>query len=786
MKTRILLTALALPAIFAACTNDELVNDVQNNGRELLSKDFSIIATKTDALESRGQWAQETEDGTVSYKFNWKNASAADKIGLCWTGAATAADGTTDVSVANPNNMALSNYEFVLTHYTNGKAVGDGFAESPYATEKTANFGNGNTYNGYKTAKFAVTGVTPFTGEYVMYYPYNASLKNVGYLPVSVSANQVVADINLDKQLVAFGNVTTCISNPYEFSSSTTAADVDLYPYTTGLLLRMYKAEGSADVNVKRIMLVAADGKSIINEQTLDLTGAVKTSKGVTVMTLTLPDDTKATGVKGETGATPVEALMAVLPQTLKMDEVEVLFVNSASKAYSYPLTKDLTLTSGQLRAPNIVLDAEDFTLDIISDETALTAAINAVTTSAATVSTYKNVPVTFASAATFTNTKKATVSAEKIVFSDDVTFSGDIEFTCPVEFKKAVIIGDGVTVTLADGTVFETTSSLTMNANTDENVSALNLKATTIKSALTVNTTDAAVNFVSGTSDLNAIVTVGTNGTLNIKSGATVNAKVSTALTNKGNVTVEEGGALVVAAKYTPTGGTEIIPSISNANKLYVNGTLTNNSIVNNTGTLQTSGAGVINNNLTINNNGQIVLMQAEGVALNQAATAAVNDFGTISGINRISGGDLVIEVDGTNNTLESALANPKYTNHTAFRVTAAQTVTTLVNTTKKLILEADLTLNGTASTTADNETGAIEINDAVTITSIDKLNVTGDMTIAATKSLTIGDATNVTVSGKIINNGTFTIATPANSYVFCSGIESGAAATWNPTPQW
>lgn len=765
---------LALPAVFAACTNDAIEGDVQQNGgRELLSKDFSIVASKTWGAESRGQWFK---DGT--YKFNWKNATAAaDKIGLCWTGVATAADGT-DVSVANPSNMALSNYSFVMTHYTNGKSGGD-YAESEWLTEKAGGFANAEDLNNYITAKFSMTGATPFTGKYVMYYPYSEDLKNVGYLPVSVPANQTMAG-TMAEQLVNFGAMTLCISEPYTFDSSTSTTDVEMNPYTTAFLPRMIKSDatGATDVTVKRIMLVAADGKNIVNEQTLDLDGTVKTSKGVTVMTLNTNEIVNASA----TAETPKEVLMAVLPQTLKLGEFELLFVNANSKAYSYPLTKDLTFNAGTVSAPTVKLDGRNFTMDIITDETALKAAINEATESTKTVSTYKNVPVTFASAADFTNTKKVTVNAEKIIFNGTVSFGGDIEFTCPVEFNGAVTVDEGVTVTLADGSVLNSTIALTAGADADH-ITTLNLKATTITNVLTVNAANAAINFTSGTSELNAVFTVGANQTVNVKNGATVNVNVEGGLTNNGTVNVEQGGALVVAAKYTE-GLSVIEPSIANAANLNVNGTLTNNSVINNTGTFMTDGNGVINNNLTINNSGNIVLMQSDGVALSQGTGATVEDGGNISGISRISGGDLVVKIDGTN-TLESALANLKYNNHTAFRITIAQTVTNLVNTTKKLILQASLTLNGSDSE-ADNATGSIEILNDASITSVDKLNVTGDITIAASKQLTVETGTNISVSGKIYNNGTFYIATPADSYVYCNGIVTGTGATWNPTPQW
>ena len=768
--------ALALPVAFAACTNEEFENELlQENGRELLSKDFSIIASKTNAPESRGQWAQNVVDGAVKYDFNWVNKTAADKIGLCWTGVATAADGT-DVSVVNPNNMALSNYEFVLTHYA--YKDGNNTLYASYDAEKTAGFVDAAIRDNYENAKFAVTGVTPFTGQYVMYYPYSAALKNVGYLPVSVAASQTVADMDLDEQLAAFGNQTLCISEPYEFESDATAADVKLYPYTTGLLLRMFKVKGGADVNVKRIMLVAAEGKSIINEQTLDLAGTVKSSKGVNVITLTLPNGVNVNDYTEEGyPGTAVEALMAVLPQTLAFGEFELLFVNSASKAYSYPVTKDMVFSKGQLRAPNVTLDASKFTMDIISDDVALTAAVNAVTTEAKTISTYKNVPVEFANTTFFTNTKKATVNAEKITFNSSVSFAGDIEFTCPVEFKGSVVIQPGATVTLADGTIFnQATGNLVMNDKVGNKVATLNLNSTTFKASLNPTGNGAIINFVSGTSTLASTFTVGANVTLNVNSGAVLNATIADALVNDGTVNVVNGGSFIVAAPYN-VGLTTITPSIANNAKLNVNGSLTNNSIVNNNGILKTEGTGLINNNKTINNTANIILMQSTGVAVNQIEGAAIEDAGNISGIKRISGGDIIITTDD----LAAALVNPTYTNHTAFRSSTAGDLGS-VNTTKKLILGAAFTFSGDK----DHVTGAIEIIGAASIYTDNnkKLTVNGNVTIASGKSLTIGTATDIRITGQLINNGTFGMTNPANTYVECAGI--AGTGTWNNYPQW
>ena len=787
MKTKFLFIALALPAIFTACSNEEFENEVlQKDGREYLSKDFSIIAEKSIAPMSRGEWNRlESEEGTVSYQFNWINRTAADHIGLCWTGGAMAAD-SSDVSVANPSNMALSNYDFQLTSY---KYLADEDDEEltseTYAAASAAGFATSG--NDYRKAEFQVTGVTPLTGEYVMYYPYSADLKNVGYIPTKVNAVQTVATVDSVDQLRKFGNATLCISDPYQFASSDAAANVTLTPYTSGFMPKIFLAEDAEGFVLSRIMIVAKDGKEIINEQTLDLKRNVKTSKGVGAMTVNLPANVKiadSCAVKGG-----LKVLMAMLPQTLKKDDIEILFVNSQSMAYSYPLSKDLVLKSGELRAPKVTLDPEDFKTYIITDATALQEAINRVSTAAATINTYKNVAITFTSDASFTNAKKATVGAEKIVFEGEVTFGGDIEFTCPVEFKGAVSIASGKTVTLADGTKFSTGASLEMAAGTSDATTTLNLKATEINAALLPTSADkTAINFVSGTSNLNAALTVGEELVVNVKSGAVVNVKVQAALDNGGTVNVEAGATVNVApyvAANATAGTPEFNPTIVNNKTLVIKGTVNNDNIIDNNGLISTDGAGLINNNKTINNNGttgKITMYQSSGVVINQATGAVVNDAGSISGVTRISGGE-IIAIPATFSDASLALA--QYTYHTAFKVTTSTTLTNL-NTTKKLILAADVTITNSDEEVTSFASGAIVVAYEATLAANKQLNVTGDVTINANATLIIGDATVVAVSGKVINNGTFQYSNETNSNVTCAGIQTGTGAAWTHYPQW
>ena len=95
------------------------------------------------------------------------------------------------------------------------------------------------------------------------------------------------------------------------------------------------------------------------------------------------------------------------------------------------------------------------------------------------------------------------------------------------------------------------------------------------------------------------------------------------------------------------------------------------------------------------------------------------------------------------------------------------------------------ELLINQDKSNNFEIKSNTVVIANSATITTTQKLNVTGDVTIAEGKTMTVADGSDIIVSGKIYNNGTFTMDA-SKSYVFCNGIVTGAGATWAPTPQW
>lgn len=133
MKVKSLLTALAIPMAFAACSNEEFVIAEQGNnetyvadGKIYLSDDFMLVGGRNQGVDTRSAWM--TGNGTAFYwipkknadntdlmdfsSVNWDNCSK-DAIGLCYV----------------TGNQILTNYKF---DHDGWVEWGKEFANDPY------------------------------------------------------------------------------------------------------------------------------------------------------------------------------------------------------------------------------------------------------------------------------------------------------------------------------------------------------------------------------------------------------------------------------------------------------------------------------------------------------------------------------------------------------------------------------------------------------------------------------------------------------------------------------
>ena len=165
------MTALALPLVFAACTNeDDFISAPGNQGETL-----TVAVTRGGfGADTKAAWTDEEEGA----KFEWTTLNT-DKIGM---------------ALLNPSDASkvLTNYEMSLIGWynANGKGVAGSYTETAsngvkYTTTKPSD-GNANA------GVFQATGLTVMDGNYIVYHPYDADFAKAGYLAVDFRTNQTV------------------------------------------------------------------------------------------------------------------------------------------------------------------------------------------------------------------------------------------------------------------------------------------------------------------------------------------------------------------------------------------------------------------------------------------------------------------------------------------------------------------------------------------------------------------------------------------------------------------
>lgn len=217
MKSKKLLLALALPMAFAACSNEELIENgtaSSNNNLVELGDNF-VLSVQGAAGTTRGVW----EAGNGKLGWSWipeilaegtgANSTlgalnvATDEIGLCWTGELP--DGTGSIS-----SSVYTNYQFLHDGWL---AEGQDAVEFNNCTQKLLNgalysdinvgslsekstldeiktqlkgadnYVNGQSLN-LNTGIFKTSNKAIFGGSYIAYYPYNENFVDAGSLPV--------------------------------------------------------------------------------------------------------------------------------------------------------------------------------------------------------------------------------------------------------------------------------------------------------------------------------------------------------------------------------------------------------------------------------------------------------------------------------------------------------------------------------------------------------------------------------------------------------------------------
>lgn len=312
MKTRILLGALVFPLVFAACTNDEFeVNNAsQQPGLEgdmiELPENFALVGAKADEAATRaGQidgrmgWypTLKTDLGTpnqidledLQTESNW------DEIGLAWlnvsedgqvysnyrfthfgwlNSGATGADFDECNDNMLDNGVWFNGTGFVKHNGNGGETSVSSFGSGPYTFTSTE-FASAGV--GASLGVFQTTSGTIFGGNYLVYYPFNAELKDYGYLRAT-SPTTFTRDASEDYDVAVSPDFF--MVGRTSITGGTQSSDFNLRRLSGAVAIQLVNETGAAINNIKSVILYARGGAFYTSVQ-LDsrkITGEVITS----------------------------------------------------------------------------------------------------------------------------------------------------------------------------------------------------------------------------------------------------------------------------------------------------------------------------------------------------------------------------------------------------------------------------------------------------------------------------------------------------------------------------
>lgn len=244
MKTKLFMTALALPLAFAACTNeDDFGMSPAAQGETL-----TVAVTRGGyGVDTKAAWTDEEEGAG----FEWTKIGK-DKIGM---------------ALLNPSDASkvLTNYEMSLIGWYNANGEGN-----PTSFDQTAQ--NGVKYTTTKPTDdnagagvFQATGLTVMDGNYVVYHPYDADFAKAGYLAVDFRTKQTAESTTTatatsvanaqNNMLEAAGENAFSYSQPTVIEKGGKVAS-DFATTNLSALVKLALTEFDANTKIKKIILL--------------------------------------------------------------------------------------------------------------------------------------------------------------------------------------------------------------------------------------------------------------------------------------------------------------------------------------------------------------------------------------------------------------------------------------------------------------------------------------------------------------------------------------------------
>lgn len=733
MKTRKLFIAMALPALLAACSQDEFVNENKFAEVPQLADGFKLNAEKVMGAQTKGTWAE--VDGKFVYKWDIETAAASttENLGLCWTGKV----GDTEYTQQASKNL-FTNYKFVISQASDTKKE-DGTLDNPVFV--------GAAGEGYKKyAEFTTTASSLFAGEYVVYYPYTESFNEVGYIKAAVEntfdAGTAVTKADMYK---AGGPKMFMMSGRTAMDAGQTSENFELSAKSTLLRIDLWMAAGETAAKVDKIILF--DNTGLASEMKYDADGnVVENSVVYGYKTMTGKYKTGGIELSATTGETAIPFVLPMLNVDLKSTTVMYIHDATTGKWAKKEFQKGYSMKAGVMPIElKEGLKATEFNLDLVTDADELKAKVN---TSAANIDVLTDITLSEVDATwTWNQTNDVTIksaSGAKLIFDvkdNGVSFGGTtkaINFDCDVEVKDSGATASTNTFTLTCGSTISGTFTN-------------NIAGATFANNVTI-------------AEGNEQGEVVNSGTLNLTAGKT--------LTVLGNVTNNENATIVIpaTAAFNVSGRNA---QVTNNGNLDNSGTMTitkysNNSVVNN-GVAIVNETGKFEGDFDEPTKGKFWKKAADIADLKDALTksyskvilsgtsAGAFDFSAETAATLLDADDKDIEFASNQITMPSTAAHKNFTLNTTGTVTIKNAVMLGASVTNAPVVtikagavkaEANLTVekSGILTVTGDIDATSAEVKfkNGSTV-SFANFNNNGGA------SLTLENGANVTYTGKI-----------------------------------
>lgn len=467
MKAKSLFLTLTLPMAFAACSNEEFIENnatPSNDNLVELGEGFVLTGQGMKSSTTRGVWDKinndliwgwlpEILDNAGNSKLGTLDVNA-DRIGLCWTGELP--DGTGSIG-----SMVYTNYEFLhdgwlyeeedvanidpcLQTLSNGKRYSEidgtgldktsGFAAIKAQLTGLANQGSNGEVLNLNSGVFKTQNKAIFGGSYIVYYPYNGQFIDAASLPaVSPVAYDVDKVNDVNARYVA--DNTFLVGYAQNLIGGDQVSKFGLNPLS-GIISLQLKQEGTGTAKtITKVALWSQDGfvtsvgldaskiKSMQAKggEALYVEGTKKTASTIIA---NLPSLTLSTAYE--------KIYLPVLPNVAK--DLKVIAYASDESVAIISLGKDYTFKPAQSTVIHVDMKDNDFKKDVL-------VAVDAASLKNA-VGVTAPVNVTVIGDITLENNltigDKVTVEGGKIIVPEDITLTiadgGTIKSTVDVQ----------------------------------------------------------------------------------------------------------------------------------------------------------------------------------------------------------------------------------------------------------------------------------------------------------------------------------------------------------------